>query len=61
MSSSFFKKRLSPIKPGEPIDYKDVDLLKKFITERGKILQASQQLRRLLGPHRAQSLLDRHT
>ena len=37
MSSSFFKKRLSPIKPGDPIDYKDVDLLKKFITERGKI------------------------
>ena len=38
MSSSFFKKRLSPIKPGDPIDYKDVDLLKKFISERGKIL-----------------------
>jgi len=38
MSSSFFKKRLSPIKPGDPIDYKDVDLLKKFITERGKLL-----------------------
>ena len=38
MSSSFFKKRLSPVKPGDPIDYKDVDLLKKFITERGKIL-----------------------
>ena len=38
MSSSFFKKRLSPIKPGDPIDYKDVDLPKKFITERGKIL-----------------------
>ena len=38
MSSSFFKKRLSPIKPGDPIDYKDVDLLKKFITEREKIL-----------------------
>ena len=38
MSSSFFKKRLSPIKPGDPIDYKDVDLLKKFLTERGKIL-----------------------
>ena len=44
MSSSFFKKRLSPIKPGDPIDYKDVDLLKKFITERGKILP-----RRLIG------------
>ena len=38
MSSSFFKKRLSPIKPGDPIDYKDVDLLMKFITDRGKIL-----------------------
>ena len=38
MSSSFFKKRLSPIKPGGPIDYKDTDLLKKFITERGKLL-----------------------
>ena len=38
MSSSFFKKRLSPIKPGDPIDNKDVDLLKKFITDRGKIL-----------------------
>ena len=38
MARSFFKKRLSPINPGDPIDYKDVDLLKKFITERGKIL-----------------------
>ena len=38
MSSSFFKKRLSPIKPGDPIDYKDTELLKKFITERGKLL-----------------------
>jgi len=38
MSSSFFKKRLSPIKPGDPIDYKDTDLLKKFITERSKLL-----------------------
>ncbi|PSP18792.1 MAG: 30S ribosomal protein S18 [Cyanobacteria bacterium QS_8_64_29] len=35
---AYFRKRLSPIKPGDPIDYKDVDLLRKFITERGKIL-----------------------
>jgi small subunit ribosomal protein S18 len=35
---TYFRKRLSPIKPGEIIDYKDVDLLRKFITERGKIL-----------------------
>ncbi len=35
---SYYRKRLSPIKPEEPIDYKDVDLLRKFITERGKIL-----------------------
>jgi small subunit ribosomal protein S18 len=35
---SYFRRRVSPIKPEEPIDYKDVDLLRKFITERGKIL-----------------------
>ncbi|MEW5856225.1 30S ribosomal protein S18 [Coleofasciculus sp. H7-2] len=35
---TYFRRRLSPIKPDEPIDYKDVDLLRKFITERGKIL-----------------------
>ncbi|AOW98197.1 MAG: 30S ribosomal protein S18 [Moorea sp. SIO1F2] len=35
---TYFRKRLSPIKPDEPIDYKDVELLRKFITERGKIL-----------------------
>ena len=37
MPPSFFKKGFS-IKPGDPIDYKDTDLLKKFITERGKLL-----------------------
>lgn len=36
--TTFFRKRLSPIKPSDRIDYKDVDLLKRFITERGKIL-----------------------
>ena len=35
---SYYRRRLSPVKPGDPIDYKDVDLLRKFITERGKIL-----------------------
>ena len=35
---AYYRKRLSPIKPGEPIEYKDVELLRKFITERGKIL-----------------------
>ncbi|MFP4009216.1 MAG: 30S ribosomal protein S18 [Spirulinaceae cyanobacterium] len=35
---AYYRKRLSPIKPGDPIDYKDVELLRKFITERGKIL-----------------------
>ncbi|MEL6401487.1 MAG: 30S ribosomal protein S18 [Leptolyngbyaceae cyanobacterium] len=35
---AYFRRRLSPIKPGDPIDYKDVDLLRKFVTERGKIL-----------------------
>jgi small subunit ribosomal protein S18 len=36
--SYVFRKRLSPIKPEDPIDYKDIELLRKFITERGKIL-----------------------
>lgn len=35
---SYFRRRISPIKPEDPIDYKDVELLRKFITERGKIL-----------------------
>jgi len=30
---SYYRKRLSPIKPSEPIDYKDLDLLRKFITD----------------------------
>lgn len=34
----YYRKRLSPIKPGDPIDYKDIELLRKFITERGKLL-----------------------
>ncbi len=32
MPNSIFKKQLSPIKPGDPIDYKDVELLKKLMT-----------------------------
>ena len=44
MPNSIFKKQLSPIKPGDPIDYKDVELLKKFITERGKILPRRDQM-----------------
>ncbi|MEL4894187.1 30S ribosomal protein S18 [Crocosphaera sp. Alani8] len=35
---SYYRKRLSPIPPKQPIDYKDIELLRKFITERGKIL-----------------------
>ena len=29
---------MSPIKPTEAVDYKDIDLLRKFITDQGKIL-----------------------
>ncbi|ACK65720.1 ribosomal protein S18 [Rippkaea orientalis PCC 8801] len=35
---SYYRKRLSPIAPSQPIDYKDTELLRKFITERGKLL-----------------------
>jgi small subunit ribosomal protein S18 len=32
------KQKLSPISLNQKIDYKDIDLLKLFITEQGKIL-----------------------
>jgi len=48
-SSKDDRRRLSPIKPEEDIDYKDVDLLRKFITERGKILP-----RRITGLYKQQ-------
>jgi small subunit ribosomal protein S18 len=35
---NYYRKRLSPIPPSQVIDYKDLELLRKFITERGKIL-----------------------
>jgi small subunit ribosomal protein S18 len=35
---TYYRRRVSPIKPDTPIDYKDVELLRKFVTERGKIL-----------------------
>lgn len=35
---AYYRKRLSPLSPKQPIDYKDTDLLRKFITERGKLL-----------------------
>jgi ribosomal protein S18 len=40
---AYFRRRVSPIKPGDKIDYKDVDLLRKFITDRGKILAPPHQ------------------
>ena len=35
---AYYRKRLSPLPPSQPIDYKDIDLLQRFVTERGKIL-----------------------
>jgi len=35
---TFYRRRVSPLKPSERIDYKDIDLLRKFISEQGKIL-----------------------
>lgn len=32
------RKKMSPLQPGEEIDYKDVRRLQRFLTERGKIL-----------------------
>jgi len=33
-----YNKKSSPVKPSEELDYKDIDLLRKFITDQGKIL-----------------------
>nr|BDA97309.1 ribosomal protein S18 [Cryptomonas curvata] len=33
-----YKRRLSPLKTTDTLDYKDVELLSKFLTEQGKIL-----------------------
>lgn len=33
-----YNKKSSPIKETELLDYKDIDLLRKFITDQGKIL-----------------------
>jgi small subunit ribosomal protein S18 len=39
------RRKKTPIKPGETIDYKNVGLLRKFISEQGKIL--SRRVNRL--------------
>lgn len=35
---ALIKKRLSPLKPTERIDYKNIDLLHSFLTDQGKIM-----------------------
>jgi small subunit ribosomal protein S18 len=35
---AYYRKRQSPLPASQPIDYKDVELLHKFVTERGKML-----------------------
>ena len=37
---NFSRQRTSPISAGEIINYKNVDLLKRYITETGKIIPA---------------------
>nr|YP_009293831.1 ribosomal protein S18 [Ahnfeltia plicata]YP_010204148.1 ribosomal protein S18 [Ahnfeltia fastigiata]AOM65519.1 ribosomal protein S18 [Ahnfeltia plicata]UAT97279.1 ribosomal protein S18 [Ahnfeltia plicata]UAT97484.1 ribosomal protein S18 [Ahnfeltia plicata]UAT97688.1 ribosomal protein S18 [Ahnfeltia fastigiata]UAT97892.1 ribosomal protein S18 [Ahnfeltia fastigiata] len=35
---ALYNRKTSPIKQNESLDYKDIDLLRKFITDQGKIL-----------------------
>lgn len=35
---AIYRRKASPIKVGDNIDYKDVELLNNFLTEQGKIL-----------------------
>lgn len=60
------KQKLSPISINQKIDYKDIDLLKLFITEQGKILprratgvtvQQQRQIARSIKRARTLSLL----
>ena len=60
------KQKLSPLSVNQKIDYKDIDLLKLFITEQGKILprratgvtvQQQRQIAKAIKRARALSLL----
>ena len=60
------KQKLSPLSINQKIDYKDIDLLKLFITEQGKILprratgvtvQQQRQIAKAIKRARALSLL----
>lgn len=44
-SNRFSRKRLPPIRSGEITDYKNINLLRRFISEQGKIL--SRRMNRL--------------
>jgi small subunit ribosomal protein S18 len=35
---ALIKRRLSPLKPSENIDYKNIDLLHSFLSDQGKIM-----------------------
>lgn len=35
---TLIKRRLSPLKPTETIDYKNIDLLHSFLSDQGKIM-----------------------
>ncbi|MGF1493902.1 MAG: 30S ribosomal protein S18 [Microcoleaceae cyanobacterium] len=35
---TYFRRQASPIDPKLPIDYKNIELYRRFLTERGKIL-----------------------
>lgn len=37
-SKRFSRRRLPPIRSGEIVDYKNINLLRRFISEQGKIL-----------------------
>ena len=60
------KQKLSPLSINQKIDYKDIDLLKLFVTEQGKILprcatgvtvQQQRQIAKAIKRARALSLL----
>ncbi|KAF8019099.1 hypothetical protein BT93_H3852 [Corymbia citriodora subsp. variegata] len=52
----FFHRRLPPIQSGDRIDYRNMSLISRFISEQGKILSRRKQFERSESTTRATGL-----
>ena len=54
---AIYRRRLSPLKTTDILDYKDVELLSKFLTEQGKILPRRVTVQSLQNPRQHPAIL----